>query len=165
PIGREIGLVDETRWEAFSARNSAIERGVDLLRATRNANGSAFDHLRRSDVTWNELIERFPAVAAICEEVRPHLDIRAKYEGYIARQDRQIERSAQWEAKLIPPGIDYATIKGLRNEARQKLVTFTPRSLGQALRISGITPADVTLSAVHLQRGDGGPLRWRTARA
>jgi len=155
PIGRKIGLVDEARWSAFSARSEAIENGVALLKSTRNAGGSAFDHLRRSDVNWERLTESFPAVAVIEEEVRPHLDIRAKYEGYIARQDRQIERSAQWEAKLIPPGIDYATVKGLRNEARQKLHTFTPRSLGQALRISGITPADVMVLAIHLGKGSG----------
>ena len=75
-----------------------------------------------------------------------------KYEGYIARQDRAIERFAQLETKLIPHTIDYATVTGLRNEARQKFTTFTPRSLGQALRISGITPADVTVLAIHLDR-------------
>ncbi len=80
------------------------------------------------------------------------MEIRVKYEGYIARQGRQIERFAQMETKLIPHTIDYASVVGLRNEARQKLTTFTPRSLGQALRISGITPADVTVLAIHLDR-------------
>ena len=80
------------------------------------------------------------------------VEIRVKYEGYIARQDRQIERFAKLEMKLIPPTIDYASVVGLRNEARQKLTRFNPRSLGQALRISGITPADVTILAVHLER-------------
>jgi len=75
-----------------------------------------------------------------------------KYAGYIARQDRAIERFAKMESKLIPTSMDYARVSGLRNEARQKLIKFTPRSLGQALRISGITPADVTLLAVHLER-------------
>ena len=75
-----------------------------------------------------------------------------KYEGYIARQDRQIERFAQLESKLIPGWVEYARVTGLRNEARQKLSQFTPRSLGQALRISGITPADVTVLAIHLDR-------------
>ena len=67
-------------------------------------------------------------------------------------QDKQVERFAKMETKLIPTNLDYAKVTGLRNEARQKLSTFTPRSLGQALRISGITPADVTLVAVHLER-------------
>ena len=81
------------------------------------------------------------------------IEVRAKYEGYIARQDKQIERFARMEHKLIPPSLDYANVVGLRNEARHKLAKFTPRSLGQALRISGITPADVTVLAVHLERG------------
>ncbi|HEV8293499.1 MAG TPA: tRNA uridine-5-carboxymethylaminomethyl(34) synthesis enzyme MnmG, partial [Tepidisphaeraceae bacterium] len=80
------------------------------------------------------------------------VEIAVKYEGYIARQDRQIERFAQLENKLIPTGIDYARVSGLRNEAVQKFSKFTPRSLGQALRISGITPADVTVLAIHLER-------------
>ena len=80
------------------------------------------------------------------------VEIRTKYSGYIARQDRQIERFAKLETKLIPTDIDYASVVGLRVEARQKLTRFTPRSLGQALRISGITPADVTLLGIHLDR-------------
>jgi tRNA uridine 5-carboxymethylaminomethyl modification enzyme len=75
-----------------------------------------------------------------------------KYEGYIARQDRQIERFAKIETKLIPITLNYLGVPGLRNEAKQKLTKFTPRSLGQALRISGITPADITLLAIHLDR-------------
>jgi tRNA uridine 5-carboxymethylaminomethyl modification enzyme len=81
------------------------------------------------------------------------VEVRVKYQGYIARQDKHIERFAQMENKLIPAWVDYAGVIGLRNEARQKLAKFTPRSLGQALRISGITPADVTVLAVHLDRG------------
>jgi tRNA uridine 5-carboxymethylaminomethyl modification enzyme len=87
------------------------------------------------------------------------VEVRVKYSGYIARQDRHIERFAQMEQKLIPPWVDYATVVGLRNEARQKLTKFTPRSLGQALRISGITPADVTVLAVHLERGRPNPAK------
>jgi len=75
-----------------------------------------------------------------------------KYAGYIARQDKAIERFAKMETKLIPTEFDYARVVGLRNEARQKLIKFTPRSLGQALRISGITPADVTILAVAIDR-------------
>lgn len=80
------------------------------------------------------------------------VEIRAKYDGYLVRQQRQIEELASLEAKLIPHDVDYASVAGLRNEARQVLVQFTPRSLGQALRLSGVTPADVTLLAVHLGR-------------
>ena len=83
------------------------------------------------------------------------IEIRTKYEGYIAREQKQIDRMSQLEQKLIPASIDYTQVTGLRNEARQKFTTFTPRSLGQALRISGITPADVTVLAVHLGKPGG----------
>ena len=81
-----------------------------------------------------------------------HCPAGANYEVGSRNQIRAIERFAKLENKLIPPATDYAAVVGLRNEARQKLIKFTPRSLGQALRISGITPADVTLLAVHLER-------------
>jgi tRNA uridine 5-carboxymethylaminomethyl modification enzyme len=116
PLGRELGLVDDARWEEFSRRREAIESGA----------GDA--------------------------ETQKLLAIHQKYKGYIARQDRQIERMAQMEEKLIPPSVDYSAVVGMRNEAKQKLSKFTPRSLGQALRLSGITPADITVLAIHLDR-------------
>jgi tRNA uridine 5-carboxymethylaminomethyl modification enzyme len=84
--------------------------------------------------------------------VAQRLEIRFKYEGYISRQDRDVERLAKLESKLIPAATDYSRVVGLRNEAKQKFTKFGPRSLGQALRISGITPADVTVLAIHLGR-------------
>jgi tRNA uridine 5-carboxymethylaminomethyl modification enzyme len=116
PLGRELGLVDDGRWEQFSRRVEALAgRGEDA-------------------------------------QTQRLLAIQVKYKGYIARQDRQIERMAQMEEKLIPASVDYSAVVGLRNEAKQKLTKFTPRSLGQALRVSGITPADVTVLAIHLDR-------------
>ena len=111
----------------------------------------AFDFLRRPGVDWSEISAQVPAAREVPVDVARQLDIRAKYEGYIARQDREIQRFSQMDSKLIPLAIDYQTVTGLRNEARQKLTKFTPRSLGQALRISGITPADVTVLAIHLE--------------
>ena len=90
--------------------------------------------------------------AQIDRSIAFQAEVQIKYEGYIARQDRQIERMARMEEKRIPASLDYGAIMGLRNEAKQKLAKFTPRSLGQALRISGITPADVTVLAVHLHK-------------
>jgi tRNA uridine 5-carboxymethylaminomethyl modification enzyme len=155
PIGREIGLVDEDRWARFAARREAVELGLDLLRQSRMDGALASDWLRRPDNTWDSLAQRLPAAEPIPPDVARLIEIRVKYEGYIARQDRQIARFAKLETKLIPANIDYRAVTGLRNEARQKLSTFNPRSLGQALRISGITPADVTLLAVHLDRRRG----------
>jgi tRNA uridine 5-carboxymethylaminomethyl modification enzyme len=152
PIGREVGLVDDDRWQRFTDRREAIRNGLELLRASRANDIPAIDFLRRSETTWPQLVDAVPALAEIASNVGRQIEIRVKYEGYIARQDRQIERFAKMETKLIPASLDYSRVSGLRNEAKQKLTKFTPRSLGQALRISGITPADVTLLAVHLDR-------------
>lgn len=152
PIGRELGLVHDARWDAFTSRRDAIAGGITMLQGARVGDSTAMEYLRRSEVSWDDLAQRVPAASELSREVGRLIEIRAKYEGYIARQDKQIERSAQWEMKLIPATIDYTAVVGLRNEARQKLSKFTPRSLGQALRISGITPADVTVLAIHLDR-------------
>ena len=124
-----------------------MERGDQLLR-----NLLADEFLRRPEVQWSHAVGRFPQLTAISPQVAQRLEIRCKYHGYIARQDRDIERMAKLESKLIPAITDYSRIVGLRNEARQKFSKFNPRSLGQALRISGITPADVTVLAIHLDK-------------
>jgi tRNA uridine 5-carboxymethylaminomethyl modification enzyme len=152
PIGRELGLVDDNRWRRFEARRVAVEAAESLLAATRADGQTLFDMLRRPDMTWDAIASRHEPLARVPKDIGRLAEIRAKYAGYIARQDKAIERFAQLEHKLIPTTLDYASVTGLRNEARQKLSKFTPRSLGQALRISGITPADVTVLAVHLDR-------------
>jgi tRNA uridine 5-carboxymethylaminomethyl modification enzyme len=152
PVGRELGLVDDDRWARFGARRDAVASATALLREHKVDGVTAFDWLRRSDWEWGAIAARVPALAAVPASIGRQVQVRVKYEGYIARQDRQIERFAQLETKLIPSTVDYASVVGLRNEARQKLNTFTPRNLGQALRISGITPADVTVLAIHLDR-------------
>jgi tRNA uridine 5-carboxymethylaminomethyl modification enzyme len=152
PVGRGLGLVDDDRWRRFTAARAAIDDALALLGRLRVDGAPASDWLRRSEVTWGDLLARAPELSGVPADVARAVEIRVKYAGYIARQDRQVERMAQLEQKLIPTSIDYAAVVGLRNEARQKLTKFTPRSLGQALRISGITPADVTVLAIHLSR-------------
>ncbi|HEX3355925.1 MAG TPA: tRNA uridine-5-carboxymethylaminomethyl(34) synthesis enzyme MnmG [Tepidisphaeraceae bacterium] len=151
-VGREIHLVDDDRWSRFVLRRDAIASGLEILKNLRVEGTAAPDWLRRSENDWQKLAALSPAAAAIAPDIARQLEIQMKYAGYIARQDKQIERFAKMENKLIPNSLDYASVTGLRNEARQKLSKFTPRSLGQALRISGITPADITLLAVHLDR-------------
>jgi tRNA uridine 5-carboxymethylaminomethyl modification enzyme len=152
PVGRHAGLVDDDRWNEFAARRDSIAAGLHLLLQLRIGESTAVDYLRRSEISWPQLVKALPAAAAITSDIGRQIEIRVKYAGYIARQDRAIERFSRLETKLIPPAMDYSTVSGLRNEALQKLMKFTPRSLGQAMRISGITPADVTLLAVHLDR-------------
>jgi len=155
PIGRKLGLVDDARWTAFDNRQRALESSAALLSQTRVDGISLFEQLRRPHVSWESLAAQHTALATIPPSIGRLLEIRARYEGYIHRQAQQIERFGQMENKLIPSSFDYSRVVGLRNEARQKLTKITPRSLGQAMRISGITPADVTVLAIHLQRGTG----------
>ena len=165
-IGRSIGLVDDARWNAFFATRDAIGSTITQLKLMKVDNVTAFDWLRRPDEDWGTVVNRFEAKAQATPasgneidlvHLDPQLGFRVataiKYEGYIARQDQAIERFAKLEEKLIPVDFDYARVVGLRNEARTKLAHFTPRSIGQALRISGITPADATVLAVALGRG------------
>ncbi|HEY1628982.1 MAG TPA: tRNA uridine-5-carboxymethylaminomethyl(34) synthesis enzyme MnmG, partial [Tepidisphaeraceae bacterium] len=152
PIGREIGLVDENRFAHFEKRRDAVTAGIAMLRSARINGNPADEFLRRPQSNWTSLSQHLPAACGVAPDIARLIEIRVKYQGYIARQDVQIQRFAKLETKLIPLNLDYGAVVGLRNEARQKLAKFTPRSLGQAMRISGITPADVTLLAVHLNR-------------
>jgi tRNA uridine 5-carboxymethylaminomethyl modification enzyme len=151
-LGRSIGLVDDSRWKAFIARRERIATAEQLLATQKLDCQPAIDWLRRQDHDWLVLAEKLPALSAISPAVGELVATRVKYAGYIARQDKAIERFAKMETKLIPSDFDYARVTGLRNEAKQKLSKFTPRSLGQALRISGITPADVTVLAIAIDR-------------
>jgi tRNA uridine 5-carboxymethylaminomethyl modification enzyme len=146
-IGRDVGLVDDARWSLFNARRQAVAAAEGMVRDLH-----ADEDLRKPQFRWDDLKGRWPELAAVPPVVAELVEIRIKYEGYISRQDRDIERLAKLESKLIPAATDYSRVVGLRNEARQKLAKFTPRSLGQALRISGITPADLTVLAIHLGR-------------
>lgn len=154
-LGREVGLVDDDRWNRYSARQAAIENVVQTLQTQRIDGLSAAEWLLRPANDWKGLAARLPAAAAVCPAVGERVEIAVKYAPYIERQERAIERFAKLEDKLIPAWVDYTKVVGLRTEARVKLTEFTPRSLGQALRISGITPADVTLLAIHMEKPRG----------
>ena len=155
-IGRKIGLVDDGRWEAFGRRREAIVLAMELLRVGRVDGVPAGEYLRRPDVSWQDLAQHLPEAAAVDRQAAAQVEIQVKYEGYIQRQDRMVQKLTQLETKLIPAELDYRVVAGLRNEARQKFTKFAPRSLAQALRISGITPADVTVLQIHLDRGKRG---------
>jgi len=151
-LGRDIGLVDDGRWSRFTAMQQAYEDAMALLRNSHVEGVAATEYLRRPEVAWADLADALPAASQVRADVAQRVEIQIKYAGYIARQERQIEQFAQLETRIIPADMDYSKVAGLRNEARHKLTRFTPRSLGQALRISGITPADVTVLAIHLDR-------------
>ena len=170
PLGRRLGLVDDARWARFEAKRAAIAEGFAWLRAHRLAPhtpaAARFEALTGERVdrapTLEELLRR-PAVRvahllealelppdAVRPDVAEQLAIETKYAGYVRRQALQIERQRQLEDKPLPADLDYAAITGLSREAQDKLGRVRPHSVGQASRVGGVTPADVSLLLVHL---------------
>lgn len=153
-IGRGLGLVDDERWEAFSSKRDAIiqeERRLksEFVSAGFHKRVSKFDVLRRPEANYADVAGDSP----IAPEAAAQVEVRAKYEGYIERQRVEVARRQEHEMLRLPPHLDYTGVKGLSKEAQQKLNRHRPETLGQASRISGITPAAISLLLVHLKRG------------
>ena len=170
--GRELGLVDDVRWAAFEQKIEAVEREQTRLRKTfvqiavddvsretqTHVFGKALEHeyslfelLRRPEVSYNSLMQLMPAPESLSIEAKEQVEIAAKYQGYIDRQKEEIAKQKGSEnTKLID--IDYTDVHGLSTEARQKLNIHKPETIGQAGRISGITPATISLLLVYLKR-------------
>ena len=173
PVGRDMGLVDDERWSWFEAKREATEQEIARLSNARFRGVTAFDWLRRPEVSYGDLnrlavefagdaAEGFlqgdpmPALAArddrLPEAVRLQIEVRAKYSGYIERQQDEIDRQRKHEELPLPADLDYANVAGLSNEVRQKLAAAKPDTLGQASRLPGITPAAVSVLLIHLKR-------------
>jgi tRNA uridine 5-carboxymethylaminomethyl modification enzyme len=171
-IGRKLGLVDDMRWEAFSRKQEAVSREQNRLKKTfvQPAQLSAaqmtemfgkpleheyslFELLRRPEVGYDALLALVGDDAGETEPaVREQVEIAAKYQGYIDRQADEVARSKGQENTKLPEDLDYRDIHGLPIEAQQKLNAHKPETIGQASRISGITPAAISLLLVHLKR-------------
>ena len=154
--GRKLGLVDDARWAAFCRKRDAVARETERLRTTYVSAGfqqkhSILELLRRPEATYACLVND----AGVDAEVAAQVEIQAKYEGYIERQREEVERAKQLETAQLPDGIDYREVRGLSAEVQQKLNAVRPQSVGQAARISGVTPAAISLLLVHLKRGFG----------
>ncbi|QEH37749.1 tRNA uridine 5-carboxymethylaminomethyl modification enzyme MnmG [Aquisphaera giovannonii] len=153
-IGREAGLVDDARWAAFQSRRDAIRGLRERLATTRRGGTTLFQVLRRPETTWEDLCELDGSLreSPLAADVIAQVATEAKYDGYIGRQTDQIERFRRLEEKPIPREIDYFAIPQLRAEAREKLDRIRPQSIGQAGRISGISPSDIATLLIHLKR-------------
>ncbi|WP_321841454.1 tRNA uridine-5-carboxymethylaminomethyl(34) synthesis enzyme MnmG [Burkholderia cepacia] len=180
-IGRELGLVDDARWDAFSRKRDAVSRETERLKSTwvtpktlpsEEATallGKAIDHeyslaelLRRPGISYDGVCglkggERGPAEPladdpVLLEQIKEQVEIGIKYQGYIERQASEIERNDANENTRLPDGIDYREVRGLSFEVSQKLNEFRPETIGQASRVSGVTPAAISLLMVHLKR-------------
>lgn len=169
PIGRAVGLVHDERWERFTAKRDAIEEVLSTLRETRLSPRAETEELLadagiaplRVPMSLFALLSRegsydvlaplfdLPALAA---DVKEEVEITARYDGYIKKQREQIARMERLESRRIPEGIDYGAIASLRLEAAEKLAAVRPRSIGQASRISGVSPADISVLLVWLER-------------
>lgn len=179
-VGRRLGVVDDTRWTMFDAKRTAIVREQERLKAVwlnpkMNANAlfeadvlrvlgkplereySLHELLRRPEVTYAGLMtlpqgDEIAADTLVAEQV----EIQAKYQGYIERQKAEVARHMRHEETRLPQDLDYRSVRGLSSEVQQKLNQHKPETVGQAARISGMTPAAVSLLLVHIKRGFSG---------
>jgi tRNA uridine 5-carboxymethylaminomethyl modification enzyme len=149
PIGYEIGLLSRRNFELFQEKQRAVREELLRLENTRSGSQSLAQLLRRVEVHYKDLPSKNESLP---EEVLEQVEIQIKYAGYISKQEAEIERLRSLEDKQIPPSIDYNLIRSLRTEARLKLSKIRPRTLGQASRISGVTPADLATLIVFLRR-------------
>ncbi|OFZ69125.1 MAG: tRNA uridine-5-carboxymethylaminomethyl(34) synthesis enzyme MnmG [Betaproteobacteria bacterium RBG_16_56_24] len=172
-IGRKLGIVDDVRWQAFERKREAIAREQERLRSTwvspRNLpeedairvlgkpverEYALLELLRRPDVSYASLLTLPGAGAGVDDaKVAEQVETQAKYHGYIERQHDEIDRNGQYETLGLPDVLDYREVRGLSIEVQQKLNQHKPETIGQAARISGITPAAISLLLVHLKRG------------
>jgi tRNA uridine 5-carboxymethylaminomethyl modification enzyme len=153
PLGRRVGLVKDVDWQRYERKCGAIAALSDYLRAHRHEGDSLDTWLRRTETTWEQMTAMHPALKdqPISEEVREQVVLEAKYAGYIGRQAAQVERFQRLESHAIPTHFDYTAVPGLRAEAKEKFTRVRPATLGQAGRISGINPADLSVLMIYLE--------------
>jgi len=170
-IGHDIGLIPQERYDKFLAKKSMVEQEIERLYKTKirpeehvqsilAEAGSvplvnsvdAASVLRRPEITYAHIERMLPSPYPLDSEMKEQVEIQLKYSGYIEKQLQQVERLKKMEKKKIPESIDYSAIHGLATEARQKLSAIRPISLGQASRIAGVTPADISILLVYLEQ-------------
>lgn len=174
--GRKLGLVGDEQWDAFSRKRDAVSRETQRLKSiwvnprnlpaaeSERVLGKAIEHeynladlLRRPDVSYQTLMSldggKYSATSALSETEIEQIEISAKYSGYIERQHDEVERAAHFENLRLPADFDYSQVKALSFEVRQKLDKHRPETLGLASRISGVTPAAISLLMIHLRKG------------
>lgn len=152
-LGYKLGLVGEERWKLLQEKERAIRETFALLEKTHDENGSMLKMLRRPEVEWSDVVARLPQLADVAPDAAEQVCIDAKYAGYLERQEMEVERQRRWDSQKIPASFQYRGLSNLRAEAQEKLERVLPTSLGQASRITGITPADIAVLTVHLERG------------
>jgi len=171
--GYRLGLISQARYQSFLLKNTSLQKALSILKTTYlgankkvnsylikegctplNAGTLAFDLLKRPDVKYAHLSSLIPDLSTcpLDETGIMQLEIMVKYEGYIAKQDKEAKSFAKFESLLLPENIDYLHIDGLALEARQKLIAIKPRTIGQASRVGGVNPSDISVLVLTLKR-------------
>ena len=169
-IGHEVGLISDERYQKFLNKKANIEKEIQRLKeetvkptekvnellkkygTTELSTGTKMSELlKRTELDYNKLAPIDENRPELTLQEKEEVEIQIKYEGYIKMQEAQVEKFKKLETKLLPEELDYEQIKGLSLEARQKLNKFKPRSIGQASRISGVSPADISVLLIYLQ--------------
>jgi tRNA uridine 5-carboxymethylaminomethyl modification enzyme len=151
PLGRRVGLVSDEAWQRLQQKEEGIAALQAFLGSHKHEADTLERWLRRTEVEWSRLAGWEPALAAFAPDVVEQVVLEAKYAGYLARQAAQVERFRRLESRPIPASFDFAAVPQLRAEAREKLARVRPASLGQAGRISGISPADLAVLLLYLE--------------
>ncbi len=153
PLGIKIGSVCSARAERFRHYDEELQRGFAAMSKLRSLGATLEEHLRRNTITWDEVYQQFPQVAAmnLSANTRRQMMIEAQYAGYVRRQETDIARLQKVDSVNIPPVFDYLAVPQLRHEAKEKLNRLRPTTVGQASRVSGITPADIAILMFYLK--------------
>lgn len=149
PRGAALGLASPERLARVKAKMEAMDRVMEELAQTRIGSRSGLELLRMPQASWKDLPEQFQLVDPV---VREQVETDIRYEGYLKREQDQIQRQREWEGRPIPDWVDYDQIKGLKTEAREKLNRHRPTTFGQASRIAGVNPTDLALVSIWLKR-------------
>ncbi|MDF1743088.1 MAG: tRNA uridine-5-carboxymethylaminomethyl(34) synthesis enzyme MnmG [Gimesia sp.] len=152
PIGRRVGSVGSERWQKYQAYEAEITQIQQFIQSTRYQGNTLEEWLRRQDISWPEVCEFAPELASfrVSKRAIEQTLIEVQYAGYIRRQTAEIEKQKNVETLHIPEQIDYQLVPNLRNEAKEKFMQVKPLNIGQAGRISGVTPADLTVLVLYL---------------
>jgi tRNA uridine 5-carboxymethylaminomethyl modification enzyme len=149
PVGYSVGLLGETRWQVFQKKQQTIANELNRLQSTK-VDGQTLDRiLKRPEIRYRSMPGQDPNLP---DEVANQVEIIVKYEGYVHRQEAEIARAKTLESLTIPDGFDYELVPGLKTESRLKLKSIQPKTIGQASRISGVSPADISILLVWIKR-------------
>ena len=151
-VGHEVGLVSDEDYQRVVDKYAAVEAEIKRLEKTPCPGGHLADLLRRPENTYESIAELDPNRPDLPPAVTEAAEIEIKYAGYLRRQEKQVEEMKRMEGRVLPAGLDYLNMQGLRLEARQKLDRIRPANLGQAARVSGVSPADIAALMVYLEK-------------